>query len=462
MSTENSISYKALELIYNKGPMSCRDISQEMTAKYKSVYTKLLELEKSNLVSRDDQGIWSLEEGVTPQTFLTGEKEMTTQQLLEAEQEAREQAGEEEPTPGAEQRPRRPNTQGSPGAAATGKTSGMALDQRGMFIKHMSDIGVSPKEAIPTIADIFFAGEIDSLDWLKNVLQRHAQGYVTPHQRNLILGYWAKTRGLPYSEDEQDWVLPEKGGKGAAKGKAEAKEEKPSKPMDPGMGWKVGRDKDGAWIAQPGGPMIYQDAIEAAERRALIDSYKSGPDGDEGEAAGEGEEVPTTRRGKGKGQTFVETMMLKMMDKLFDGAGGQNAAADARVEALEREIGMMREEKNEERFERMEGMIANLASRDPWDDFTRFQQQAQRFGYAPNVVTDSSPAVQLIKDQSDKLDRNVSRMLGMVERMALRSDEFSPEQTRTPDQRESKAGELLNVAQGRERSKSLRRETFGF
>ncbi|GAI88255.1 unnamed protein product, partial [marine sediment metagenome] len=43
----------------------------------------------------------------------------------------------------------------------------------------------------------------------------------------------------------------------------------------------------------------------------------------------------------------------------------------------------------------------------------------------------------------------------------LRSEEFKPEETRNPDERETKAGELLSVAQGKERARGLRRTTFG-
>jgi len=465
---QKSISLMALEFLYFQGPMTYVALTelireQPSCSKYstKSVHTKLLELESQNMVTRDDKGVWFLKEGVTPQTLLTGELEMDTEGQEgeipgeEAEVSEGEEGTAEEGAPAAVVKPaRRGNVPAVPKAP-------VALDQKQMFIKHMSDIGVGPKEAIPTIADLFFAGEIDDLDWLNTVLKRHAAGYVSPHQRNLIVGFWAKTRGLPYSEDEESWQVPDKTGKGLAKDKAGAKEEKPAHPMDLGIGWKVGKDRAGDWLPQQGGPLTYEDALDRAERRATIAAYSTGGGDEESEEAPEGETAAPTKKGKAAAPPFVETLMLKMFDNMMDGGGGKGSASDAKVEALEGQLAKMQEDRMEERFERMEGLVAQVASRDPLDDLTRFQQQAQRFGYTPNVVTDQSPAVQLIKDSTDKFDKNVGRLMGIIERTALRSEEFAPEQTRTPDQRESKAGELLHTVEGRDKSRQLRRDTFG-
>jgi hypothetical protein len=85
----------------------------------------------------------------------------------------------------------------------------------------------------------------------------------------------------------------------------------------------------------------------------------------------------------------------------------------------------------------------------------------ERLGGGGPVVTDQSPAVQLIKDTTDKMDKNVSRMVGLFERTMLHSDVFNPENTRTPKDRESKAGELLGEVESRDRSRGLRKEAFG-
>lgn len=464
---QKSIILMALEFLYFQGPMTYVAITelireQPGCSKYstKSVHTKLLEMESQNLVTRDDKGIWYLRKGVTPQTLSTGALEMNTD-------------GQEEGIPGEEAEVSEEEEGTAEGAApaAAAKTTRrsnippepktpVALDQKQMFIKHMSDIGVAPKEAIPTIADLFFAGNINDLSWLNQILKNNAAGFVTPHQRNLIVGFWAKTRGLPYDEEEPDWTDYSKPGKGVAKDKAGAKEEKPAHRMDLGIGWEVGKDKAGDWVPQQGGLLTYEDALDRAERRATIAAYGLGRGDEGGEEEPEGETATPTRKGKAAAPPFVETLMLKMFDNMMDGGGGKSSASDAKVEALEGQLAAMREDRMEERFERVEGLIAQAASRNPLDDFTSFQQQAQRFGYTPNVVTDQSPAVQLIKDSTDKFDKNVGRLMGIIERTALRSEEFAPEQTRTPDQRENKAGELLHTVEGREKSRQLRRDTF--
>ncbi|MBA7672817.1 hypothetical protein ES703_81004 [subsurface metagenome] len=128
---------------------------------------------------------------------------------------------------------------------------------------------------------------------------------------------------------------------------------------------------------------------------------------------------------------------------------------------LTERIDNMERERQEERFEHLEGMIANIAARDPWEDYDRIEAMKTRLGVGGPVVTDQSPAVQLIKDSTERVDKNINRLVGIIERTALRSDEFKPEETRTPGQRESKAGQLLGEVQTRERSRGLRRDTFG-
>ncbi len=59
------------------------------------------------------------------------------------------------------------------------------------------------------------------------------------------------------------------------------------------------------------------------------------------------------------------------------------------------------------------------------------------------------------------MDKNVNRLVGIIERTVLKSEEFAPEKTRSPQERESKAVELLGEAQSRERSRGLRVDVFG-
>lgn len=433
-----SIATQIVDKLYSEGSMKVAQMCETIKYPYKSVYTKALELQKLGLADKDDDGVWSLRDGVTPQTLITGE------------------LGE----PGPEE----PGQEGTPAAkpaAPITRSPGIPLDQRGMFIKHCTDIGIAPKEAIPTIADIFFSGDIDSLTWLNQVLSKDAAGYVNHTQRRLMMSWWANTRRLDFDEEEYGFPPQGKGEKDTKGKKAGAEEAKPERRLDPGMGWKVDRDKDGAWITVPGGPMSYQEAVEAAERRALIDSYKRGGGDQEAEGEEGSEEGAPARKGGKRQETLVEYMMKKMVDNMLEGNKGKGDGDSETVRQLTERIDTMEKERQEERFDRIEGMVAQIASRDPWEDYDRIEAMKQRLGGGAPVVTDQSPAVQLIKDTTDKMDKNVSRMVGLFERTMLHSDVFNPETTRSTKERESKAGELLGEVQSRDRSRGLRKEAFG-
>jgi len=433
-----SILSQIVDKLYADGPMGVSEMCKTIPYPYKSVYTKALELQKLGLADKDDNGVWSLEEGVTPQTLITGEKEMPGAQETGA--------GKEPP---------------ATGTAPIVRSTGAPLDQKTMFIQELKNIGCAPKEAIPTIANIFFSGDIDSLRWLEQVLKRDSAGFVTPHQRRLIISFWSNTRGLPYDPDQ---FFPELDDEGKAKvpgAKGEKGAEKPEKRLDLGLGWKVDRDKDGSWIAQPGGPMSYQEAVDAAERRALIDSYRRGGGDQEAEGEGTGEEGIRVGKGAKKPESLIEYMMKKMVDNMLEGKKGQEDGDSETVRKLTERIENMERERNEDRFERIEGLIANIASRDPWEDYDRIEAMKQRLGVGGPVVTDQSPAVQLIKDSTDKLDKGMNRLLGVIERTALHSEEFAPETTRSPQEREGKASELLGEVTQREKSRALRRGAFG-
>jgi len=440
-----SIVTQIVDRLYGDGPMGVSEMCKTIPFTYKSVYTKALELAKLGLANKDDNGVWSLAEGVTPDTLITGEKQMPGAQVT----------GAEGAPPGEE------------GAAATVREApivrgtGVPLDQNNLFIQELKNIGVAPKEAIPTVANIFFSGDIDDLRWLEQVLKRDAAGFITPHQRRLIISWWSHTRGLPYNPDEFFPALDEEGKPRTAGAKGEKVEEKPERRLDLGVGWKVDRDKDGAWITVPGGPMSYQEAVDAAERRALIDSYKR-PGGDqEAEVEGTGEEGVRVGKGAKKTESLVEYMMKKMIDNMLEGKKGQEDGDSETVRKLTERIDTMEREKQEDRFERMEGLIASIVNRDPWEDYDKIESMKQRLGVGGATVTDQSPAVQLIKDSTDKVDKGITRLLGVIERTALHSETFTPETTRSATEREGKATELLGEVSQREKSRDLRRGAFG-
>ena len=440
-----SIVTQIVDKLYSEGAMKVAQMCETIKYSYKSVYTKALELQKLGLADKDDDGLWSLKDGGTPQTLITGELQAPG-------------AGEE---PGQEVEPGQEGTPAPAKMAPIARASGIPLDQRGMFIKHCTDIGIAPKEAIPTIADIFFSGDINSLEWLNQVLSKDAAGYVNHTQRRLMMSWWANTRRLDFDEEEYGFPPQRKGEKDVKGKRAGAQEEKPERRLDPGMGWKVDRDKDGAWITVPGGPMSYQEAVDAAERRALIDSYKKVGGGQEAEGEEGLEEGAPARKGTKRPETLMEYMMKKMVDNMLDGGRGKGDGDSDTVRQLTERIENMEKERLEGRFEHLEGVLAQLAARDPWEEYDKIEAMKQRFGGGASVVTDQSPAVQLIKDTTDKMDKNVGRLVGLFERTMLHSDVFNPETTRTTKDREGKASELLGEVQSRDRSRGLRKEAFG-
>ena len=435
---------QVIQLLCDHGPLMVSDMVKPIGFPAKSIHNKCLDLKGMGLVEQREK-VWYLTPGVTPETLETGEILPLVDTEEEGQLEVGEgQVGEEGPAPA--------------GAAPTRvmPPKGIALDQKGQFIQRLQSLGVTPREAIPTIADIFFSGDINNLSWLDHVLTKEAPGFVNPQQRKLMHAFWAHTRGLPYDEDDPllEEEPPRSGGKAAKKA---------ADPIlnVPGLGFKVDKDQTGDWKPIPGGPLTYEQALAAAERRAVIDSYQQ-----QGQPAPEEEpeERPDragTRRGA-RGRESVQDMILrKLVDGFFDkDKGGEGQSSEVAV--LRDEIARMRDQQQEDRFANMEANIASIAQRDPWDDYDRAKRQAERFGWGPpSGVTDQSPAVQLIKDSGDKIDKGISRLVGILERLALRTGEFTPEETRTPEERENQAGALLDQAQGRERSRNLRMKAFG-
>jgi len=201
--------------------------------------------------------------------------------------------------------------------------------------------------------------------------------------------------------------------------------------------------------------MNYREAVEAAERRHLIGAYQTPRETSRAES-GDGNEARPNRE-----DSLLERMMLKLVENMIDGNKGGDSAGDEKVERLQDQINRLQDERIESRFERLEGLVTQAVNRDPWDEYNKINAMKERLGIGAPVVTDNSPAVQLIKDSTDKMDKNVGRMVGIMERFVLREGDFKPEETRSEDDRSKKADELLETAQARARSRALRKQTFG-
>lgn len=434
---ESNIMTQVVQVLLDHGPMKVTDMMNHITGvEQKSVHNKCLELEKRSILIRDADDVWSLHEGVTSETLTTGELK----------------GGKKIPIGKKEE--------------AGGGGTGASLDPRGLFEATCKGVGLKP-EFIPTITDLFFNGDIDSLTWLKEVLTRLAAGFVSQQQARFILAAWSKTRNLPY--DPNEFAIE---GEEANKGKRVAEKEEPKKGAaklmeDAGIGWKVIKDKDGDWVAMPGGTMTQEEATAASERRATIAAMGLGgaaATAEEPAESGEGKPAPKTPKAP---RSFQDIFMEKAVDHFFDEKKGRGDEDNPQIKALSQQldkatsqIQQMRDEREQERLDRIEANIAEIASRDPWSDPGQVARIRQAIGYQPPGVTDSSPAVQLLKDATDKMDKNVNRLTGLVERVVLKGDEFRPEETRTPEQKEAKAGELLGEVGKRQRSVDIRKRAF--
>lgn len=439
-----TIREQAIQILLERGPLKVPDMMPWIKgAQAHSVHSKCLEMEKMGLMSHDDAMVWTLKPGVTPMTLVTGEL-----------QDGTKKEGEGMTTDTGKDK--------TPLGAATGAP----LSQESQFSELLLGVGVE-KIYIPTITKLFFDGDINSLNWLREVLNRHAAGFVKPHQIKLIFASWSKSRGLPYNPE--DFPLEEQE---AGKGK-KAVEKEPAKPLTQtlaekaGIGYRIDVDQNGNWKAVPGGPMPYQDAIEAAERRATIDAMRYGQSVAAVEEPAEGGDGKPAARSTRQAQSLQDKLMDKVLDFFIESKKGHGDEQNPQITALSQQlqtatntINQMREDREQERFDRIEGNIAALASRDPWDDPRNIEVMRQRLGIPNQIVTDQSPAVQILKDSADKIDKNVGRLVGIVERAALQSDQFRPEETRTSAEKETKAGDLLDEASKRQRSTELRKRAF--
>ncbi|KKK63339.1 hypothetical protein LCGC14_2995260, partial [marine sediment metagenome] len=188
-----SIADLIVETLYDKGPLDCSGLVPHLPDKtYKSISTSCLLLEKQHILERDEERVWSLRPGVTPQTMIDG----TLTPPSETPPESEEGEGDVEAEGAAAGR--RPGALRPP----VPPKEPVALDSKQKFINELKAIGVTPVTTIPTIASIFFEGDIDSLSWLNHVLKEVAAGWVTPRHRRLVMEWWARTRGLPFEEDE--------------------------------------------------------------------------------------------------------------------------------------------------------------------------------------------------------------------------------------------------------------------
>lgn len=462
MANTGTLSTRDKIVVYlsDKGPMKIDQLTPLFPGiKNKTIHDYLIEWRNDGvLILNEESKLWSL----------NPEADLKSLGLFREEPDVSNPEGSGEAPPAA---PAGGSGADSKSVAAPPSKEGadiMSLEPTAQFKELLRSVGVKPADVIPTITYLFFRGDIDDLNWLYKILRKDAASWVSPSQVRLIMSFWSNTRGLPF-QDEQFPVPEETRGRGGKTKEEPAEEDQKRSVWDKaGLGFKIGKDNQGDWVVVPGGPLTYVEAVEAARDRAAITAINKPVSSEDDDDDGEGTTTPSGKSKKGQKFDPMAFAWQKMIENMFDKKGGQNGEADPMVAELRQQNAMLAErldamekQKEQEWRERVEDNIAALAQRDPFSDPSYIPIMRQKLGISGTSVTDSSPAVQLLKDSADKMDKNVERLTGLVERFVLKSDQLNAENTRTPDERNQKAGELLNQVQGRSHSVQLRNKTFG-
>ena len=154
---------RIVSLITEKGPVKLGVMVRTLKAFYQSLNTEALELRRLGVLQKDADGVWSLVPGIDPAMF--GIEVITSHSVASTLPQ-----------------PESPRT----------------LEDE--FRDLLRSAGV--KKATEVIAELFFAGDIWNMRWLHRVLLHHARGFVTEAQSKLIMGYWARTKGIPYRHQD--------------------------------------------------------------------------------------------------------------------------------------------------------------------------------------------------------------------------------------------------------------------
>lgn len=346
------------------------------------------------------------------------------------------------------------------------KETGVPLLPRPQFEQILKGVNVD-KNFIPTVSDYFFRGDIDSLTWIKEVLLKQAAGFVSLQQTRFIIGAWSKFRNWDVDLSEFQTESDQRGKGPKPSPKEGEKSIGAQMDEDIGAGYMIGKDEDGDWAPVMGGPLTYEAALAAAQRQNYIKAVGKRKK-DEGEEAGDDSGTKPGARPVKPSMTFQDKFMDQMLTYLFDAKDNKGDGDNAVVKELKEQnrllvqrIDNMEKKQQEDRMERIEGTLAQIAARDPFGDPQDIARLRQVLGVQNNTVTDNSPVVQLMKDQGARIDKNVDRLVSIFERAALHPETFNPENTRTPEDKEKAAGVLLAQVRERENSIAIRKRAFG-
>jgi hypothetical protein len=423
-------------------PMLPNDFKPKINATKKSIHNSCLELVKKGVAEKLEDGRFKLIDGVTEDQLKVA---LGIQDVIEPDAPEGDEAIKDK----------------------GGKSSDLKATAKADFESLLKSVGVD-KNVVPTISKLFFDGDTDSLAWLKEVLTRHASGFIAAKELRLVMAAYAKSHNLPAGEfelDDEDLGA----GKGAKKpGQTDGKSIGQKLDDATGVGYRIGKDRDGDWVPVAGGPMTYADALDAAQRANYIKAVERGQKAETEEESETGGEPKTPGRAAKPAMNFQEKLMEKLIDKMFDKSHDDDLNGNPAYQALLQsnqqlaaQIQQLQADREQEWRDRMEANMAAIAARDPLGDPNEIARLRQALGVTNTAVTDNSPVVQLIKDSTGRLDKTVDRMVGIFERTALRGDSFQPENKSTPQDRENRAGTLLQQATNKDRSADIRKKAFG-
>lgn len=266
-----------------------------------------------------------------------------------------------------------------------------------------------------------------------------------------MVGYWVQyIDSPPLSPELEERLKRQPGGGSTGKG--------PGSQYPEGIGWKVEKDRTGEWIPRPSGELNYQEALKWA---ALMNANRLQEPDEEEE---EGEKGDTRGRRRRGGSSLESLLMKAVIDKAFPENGG-SSAADERIRVLEEQLAGEREARLNERFDRLEAALGANAGGDPIEEMIRRREQMTALGMIPAqtaVNPGDSPTVAILKDSTDKLDKNMNRFVGIMERAMLRGhDEIIPEDRSTEAEQDDRAGTLLDKIDQNDRSRQLAKTLWG-
>lgn len=311
-------------------------------------------------------------------------------------------------------------------------------------------VDCSVTRARETITRTFFGGDHTDMENLVSVLQ-DARAYVNIGAARMILRYWARYIGgdlaqLPKLEERLE---------SRTSGSSQTPDEDH---FIEEMGWQVVKDKDGDWITKPGGELTQREALKWAATNNAIRPAR--------EDDAEEDEAPRGRRGSRQPRQEQQPNMLEIIQTVKElmTPAADTSGKDDQVRILTEKIDQMDRDRQDDRMGRLEELIGAAVNRNPVTEFLAMREQMDLLNPRAGV-TDNSPTVQLVKDTSDKLDRNMTRLTGIIERVALRApsaaDEEIPDHQYTPQEREDRAGKLAERMSQNNESKQLRQQLFG-